>query len=90
MQITEYSLGPRHRGDLVEVTLQGTEANVRLVDAPNLAALKARRQHRYYGGHFRQSPAIITVPRDGVWFVTIDLGGYAGSVNTSVRVISRT
>lgn len=87
MQFTQYDLGARRAGDVVEVTLSGTEANVQLLDTPNLHAYQAGRQYRYYGGHFKQSPAVITVPRSGVWHVTVDLGGYGGSVDSSIRVL---
>ena len=35
-----------------------------------------------------KSPYRITVPNPGRWYVTIDLGGYAGSVKHSVQVLS--
>ena len=34
-----------------------------------------------------KSPYRITVPSSGRWYVTIDLGGYAGSVKHSVQVL---
>lgn len=87
MNFTHYDLGPLNGGEIVEVSLQGTEANVRLMDSLNFAAYRSGRQHRYYGGHARRSPVALKVPGTGHWHVAIDLGGYAGSVRSSVRVL---
>jgi hypothetical protein len=87
MKFTQYDLGQLNAGAVVEVTLRGTEANVRLMDAPNLQSYRSGRRHTYYGGHYKQSPARIPVPRFGHWYVTVDLGGDAGSVSSAVRVL---
>jgi Domain of unknown function (DUF1883) len=89
VQYLHTPLGDRQAGDVVEVTLRGTEANVLLLDSSNLAAYKARRRYRYRGGHYRRSPVRLPVPRTGTWHVVVDLGGYPGSVNASVRVLGR-
>lgn len=75
---------------MVEVTLRGTAANVELLDSSNLSAFKSGRQHTYYGGHFMRSPAIISIPRAGRWYIVVHLGGHAGSVRSSVRVLPGT
>lgn len=38
--------------------------------------------------YVKRSPYKITVPNSAHWYVTIDLGGYAGTVRHSVRVLS--
>jgi hypothetical protein len=88
MRFLEYSLGTVSKGSVVEVKLSGTEANVQLLDYSNLLSYRRGGSFRYYGGHFRRSPARITVPSTGSWYVTVDLGGYGGSVNASVKVLS--
>ena len=75
------------RGATVEVTLRSSAANVRLMDSQNFNAYKAGRQHRYVGGLVKQSPSRIAVPRDGRWYVTVDMNGLRGSTQSSVRVI---
>ena len=45
-------------------------------------------QHHYYGGYVKRSPYRIPVPRSTHWYLTIDLGGYAGKVRHGVRVLS--
>ena len=88
MNFQQYDLGYQQRGEVVEVQLSGTEANVQLLDSTNLyQRYKNGGQFTYHGGHYKQSPVRITIPHAGTWYVTIDLGGYAGQVRSSVRVI---
>jgi hypothetical protein len=86
MKYQSYDLGQLHGGEIVEVTLRGNSANVKLMDSSNFSSYKSGRRHTYYGGHVTKSPYKVSVPRSGRWYVTIDLGGYAGSVSSSVRV----
>jgi hypothetical protein len=81
----ELDLGQR---DLVEVILAGNAANVQLLDPPNYQAYREKRQYRYYGGYFTSSPVSLTAPCAGIWHLVIDLGGSAGTVRASVRVLS--
>lgn len=79
----EYDL---ESGDAVEVTLD-KQANVRLMDGSNYAAYQSGREHHYFGGLAKQSPVTIPAPHAGHWHIVIDLGGYAGTVRASVRVL---
>jgi hypothetical protein len=72
--------------DLVEVTLDN-QANVRLMDDANFALYRKNLQHRYYGGLAKESPVLLSVPHAGHWHLVVDLGGYAGTVRASVRVL---
>lgn len=87
MKFTQHDLGNLQGGEIVEVTLSGNAANVRLLDSSNLQAFKAGRRHKYYGGHAKRSPVRLQVPNGGHWYVTIDLGGYGGSVRSAVKVL---
>ena len=58
------------------------------MDSSNYSNYKNGRRHRYYGGYVKRSPYKITIPNSAHWYVTIDLGGYAGTVRHSVRVLS--
>jgi len=69
------------------VNLEGTAANVRLMDSVNFSAYRAGGRHRYVGGYMTQSPVRLQVPEAGHWQVAIDLGGYGGSVRSTVQVI---
>ena len=72
--------------DVVEITLD-KQANVRLLDNSNFSNYKNGRQHRYIGGLVKESPVRLSPSSSGYWHLVIDLGGYAGHVNASVRVI---
>ena len=76
-------------GDMVEVTLD-KQANVRLLDDSNFSSYKRGAQHRYHGGLVKKSPFMLPAPHAGHWHVVVDLGGYAGSVRASVRVVGGT
>jgi hypothetical protein len=86
MQFIHNDLGHRSGGEIVEVTLSA-QANVRLMDSGNFNAYRSGRQHQFYGGLAKRSPTRVTIPRAGHWHVAIDLGGHAGRVNASVRVL---
>lgn len=85
MQYQVYDLHQCSRGERVQVTLSGSAANVRLMDSSNYNNYKHGRRHSFYGGLMRCSPAVLTIPRSGHWYVTIDLGGLRGTVRSSVR-----
>ncbi len=74
-------------GDAIVVNLSGNAANVRVMDGTNFSAFRRGARHRYLGGRYTQSPAIIRPPHPGHWHVTVDLGGYGGHVNASVHVM---
>lgn len=87
MRFTHYDLGHLSGGEIVEVTLSGNAANVRLMDSSNFQSYRAGRQHRYHGGHATRSPVRLQVPRSGRWHVVVDLGGHGGSVRSNIRVL---
>lgn len=74
------------QGDTIEVTLD-KQANVRLLDDANYANYVNGQSHRYYGGLATTSPVRLTPPHGGRWHLVIDLGGYSGAVQASVRTL---
>lgn len=80
-------LGFRSAGDVVEITLSGSAANVRLLDSANFEAYRNARQHRYIGGLAQQSPVRLRVPSPGHWHVAVDMQGLSGTTRASFRVI---
>jgi Domain of unknown function (DUF1883)/TIR domain len=80
-------LGYRQRGDVVEIKLSGSAANVRLLDASNFQRYCAGREHRYHGGLAQRSPVRLAIPSSGSWHLVIDMQGLRGSTHSSVRVI---
>jgi hypothetical protein len=87
MKFLQYDLGNLNRGEIVEVTLSGSAANVRLMNSSNLSSYKSGRKHNYYGGLAKRSPVRIGVPNSGHWYVTVDMQGLVGTTNASVRVL---
>lgn len=86
MKFSYYDLGNRNKGEVVEVQLS-VAANVRLMNSSNYSNYKNGKRHHYYGGYVKRSPYRITIPSSGHWYVTIDLGGYSGTVKHNVRVL---
>ena len=80
-------LGYLDGGRIVEVTLRGNAANVRLLDGSSLRAYRSGRRHRYYGGLAKQSPVRIPVPHSGHWHLVVDFQGLRGQANVSVSVL---
>lgn len=87
MKFTHYKLGYQSDGTVIEVTLSGNAANVRLLDNANFQSYKSGRRHQYYGGLTKSSPVRLEIPCSGYWHVTIDLQGLGGKVNSSIRIL---
>ncbi len=87
MNFLEKDLGVLGPDDNVEVTLDHA-ANVQLLDPTNYQAYKSGGQYSYVGGYVTQSPYGMRPPFHGRWYLVIDLGGAAGTVRASVRVLS--
>lgn len=85
MKYQVYDLHQCSKGERIQVSLKGSAANVRLLDSTNYNYYKNGKRHHYYGGYVTKSPVIMTVPSSGHWYVTIDLGGYSGTVHSSVN-----
>ncbi len=66
MNFQEYDLEQLHGNEVMEVTLQGNAANVKLMDSSNFQSYRSGRRHTYYGGHITQSPCRISIPHSGV------------------------
>ena len=75
-------------GDLVEVTLD-QQANVLLLDSSNFSSFRAGSSYQYLGGLAEKSPFRMMAPTSGTWYVVINLGGYAGSVNFTINVLQQ-
>ncbi len=87
MKFIHTDLGNRKGGEVVEITLSGNSANVRLMDSSNFQSYKNGRKHKFYGGHAKRSPVRLKIPRAGHWHVAVDSGGNPGRVNASVKVL---
>ena len=85
MQYTVYDLHQCSQGERIKVTLQGNQANVRLMDSYNYSNYRNGRRHQYYGGLVRRSPIVLSVPSSGHWYITVDLQGLGGRVRSSIE-----
>lgn len=86
MNFSYYNFGHLDKGQIVEVQLS-IASNVRLMNSTNYNNYKNGKKHHYYGGYVKRSPYRIVVPSSGHWYLTIDLGGFAGTVKHSARVL---
>ena len=87
MNFTHYDLGNLEKGRIVEITLQGSAANVQLLDNANFSSYKNGKNYRYIGGLAKRSPVRLQTTHSGHWHVAIDLRGLRGNVRSSVRVL---
>ena len=86
MKYSYYDFGNLEKGQIIEVKLSKA-ANVRLMNNINYNNFKKGRRHNYYGGYVTRSPYRLKIPNFGHWYLTIDLGGYSGSVRHSAIVL---
>ncbi len=87
MDFIQHDLGYRQAGEIVEVILSGSAANVRLMDSSNFSSYRNGRQHRYHGGLAQRSPVHLQIPHAGQWYVTVDMQGLRGTVRSSARIL---
>lgn len=87
MQFVHHDLGSRSGGEIVEITLSGSAANIRLMDSSNFSSYRNGRDHRYVGGLAKQSPIRLQIPNSGHWHVAVDMQGLRGTVRSSARVL---
>ena len=77
-----------HQGDVVIVQCSH-QCNVRLMDDSDFHSFRSGGRHQYYGGFFDRLPARISVPSDGYWNTTIDLGGGRANISYSINYLKR-
>lgn len=65
MKHTVYDLQNKKRGDIVEITLNGNAANVRLMDYTNYQSYKRNGRCRYTGGLANKSIIKLQIPNSG-------------------------
>ena len=86
MQYRYYEYKHLEKGQIIQVELS-IAANVRLMSPSNYNNYRNGRRHSYYGGYVKRSPYKIMVPSSGHWYLTIDLGGYPGTVRHRVSIL---
>ena len=75
MRFIHHDLGYQQAGDVVEVTLVGNAANVRLLDRASFSSYESGRRQRCIGGLAKRSPVRLAIPSSGNWHVAVDMMG---------------
>jgi hypothetical protein len=65
------------------------QCNIRVMDDSDFSSYRSGGRHHYYGGLYNRLPARITVPYDGNWNTTIDLGGGRANIRYSINYLKR-
>ncbi len=87
MKFIHSDLGQRRAGDRVQFTLQGSSANVRLLDSSNFSNYRNGRSYRGVMGRAIRSPSVLQIPRSGRWHAVVDMQGLRGNVNASIQAM---
>jgi hypothetical protein len=86
MNYLKFPLHYQNAGTTIEVTLQGVESDVFLVDSANLSSFERGGQYSYHGGHYKSSPIRLRIPSNATWTaVVVPVGG---SAKAAVRIIA--
>lgn len=88
MEFTHYDLGNVKRGQIIEIKLEGSAANIRLMSQKNYMLYVKKSRYIYIGGLATKSPTHLRIPNDGHWHVVIDMLGLKGIVKTGFRLLS--
>ncbi|MBI5949701.1 MAG: DUF1883 domain-containing protein [Chloroflexi bacterium] len=89
MEFMHFDLGQMSGGEIVEISLSGSAANVRLLDSTNFSSYRAGHPYRCIGGLARRSPVRLEVPHVSHWHVIVDMAGLSGTTKAVARVIAR-
>ena len=84
-----FDLGQCKGGEIYEIALSGSAANVQLMDSLNFNSYRGGRQYRYSGGLMKRSPVNLQVPRSGHWHIAVDMRGLKGRTRASIRQLPR-
>ena len=73
------------QSDIVEVNLE-QQSNVMLLTSSDFNKYKTGQGYRYYGDYYKETPLRLSIPFTGLWYVVVDLGGYAGIIKASAEL----
>lgn len=88
MQYIHSDLGYRNRGEIVEVTLSGNQANVVLMTSSAFSSFRSTGRVNGVGGLATKSPVRLAIPSSGHWYGVVYLPGFGGRVRAGFRVIT--
>jgi uncharacterized protein DUF1883 len=89
MRYAYHDLGDQEKGTDVVVRWQAAAADVLLLDPVNFSKYCEGRQPLFFsaGGRYGRSPARLTIPQSGRWYVVADLHGYSVHAKATVEVL---
>ena len=85
MRYAYKDLGKQPAGSTVVVHWSGSAANVMLLDPVNFSRYQYLDGRPFFydgGGRYRRSPARLSIPEDGRWYVVVDLRHYSSTAPT--------
>ena len=86
MDYLKFDLGVLKCDRVVEITLTKTAANVHLLDSSNFFNYVRGRDFHGLGGLTWYSPVTFTIPNQDHWYVVVDMKGFKGKPEASVRL----
>ncbi|MFI5036674.1 MAG: DUF1883 domain-containing protein [Acidimicrobiales bacterium] len=73
------------QGATAVVSLKGGESDVLVLDPSNFEGFRRGNSFKYFGGHYKRSPARLQFPSGGEWYVVV-IPGPGGKVEASLQV----
>jgi Domain of unknown function (DUF1883) len=83
-------LGEQRESSCAVVRWCGSGADVLLLDPVNFTRYRDPSRGPVLfsaGGHYPRSPARLSIPKDGRWYVVADLGGHSVDAKVTVEVL---
>lgn len=90
MRYAYSELGHQPAESTAVVRWRGSGADVLLLDPVNFSKYREGRTPVFFsgGGRYRRSPARLTIPEDGRWYVVADLGHYGTQAEATVEMLN--
>lgn len=90
MRYAYHDLGEQQAGTTVTVRWSGAAADVLLLDPVSFSKY-CRGQKLVFrggGGRYSRSPARLSIPEAGRWYVVLDFRGYSSNAKATVEVLN--
>jgi hypothetical protein len=90
MHFLRFDLGKLRKGRMVQITMTGVAANIRLLNNENMYNYEHGHEYSCTGDLVRTALTEMRIPRDDHWFIVIDMEGIMGAegrIDASVKVL---
>lgn len=90
MRYAYHDLGEQEAGTTVTVRWSSASADVLLLDPVSFSKYSRSRNlaFRGGGGRYSRSPARLSIPETGRWYVVVDFHGYGDKAKATVEVVN--